>query len=119
MTDFKELPEWEKAHSLTVAVYEITDKFPERELQGITQQIRLASAAVPIKIAQGCVKYEREEQIKLFELAIDAAIELEYYLLLSYELDFLNIADYDRLVSSVVEVKEKLESLIERMKTNS
>ncbi|MFB2922375.1 MULTISPECIES: four helix bundle protein [Aerosakkonema] len=119
MTDFKELPEWEKAHILTVAVYEITDKFPERELQGITQQIRLASAAVPIKIAQGCVKHEREEQIKLFELAIDGAIELEYYLLLSYELDFLNIADYDRLVSSVVEVKEKLESLIERMKTNS
>lgn len=32
MSDFRELPEWEKAHKLTVAIYEITKSFPEAEL---------------------------------------------------------------------------------------
>ncbi|MCL1471109.1 four helix bundle protein [Argonema antarcticum] len=119
MRDFRELPEWEKAHELTVAVYETTSEFPEKEILGLTQQIRLASSAVPIKIAQGCARDDRGEQVNLLEVAADSAIELEYYLLFSYELDYLNIAEYDRLISGVVEVKEKLESLIERLKTNS
>ena len=32
MTDFREIKEWEKAHELTVDVYEVTKSFPEEEL---------------------------------------------------------------------------------------
>jgi four helix bundle protein len=118
MTDFRELKEWEKAHLLTVDVYEVTQHFPEVELQSLTQQIRLACASIPIKIAQSCADDERAEQVKLLELAMDAAIELEYYLLLSYELEMLAASNYDRLVSSVVELKELLEYFIDKLSRN-
>lgn len=116
MTDFKQLKEWDKAHNLTVEIYKITQAFPESELLGLTQQIRLASASIPIKIAQGCAREEKEEQLNFMQLATDAAIELEYYLLLCYELEFMEISNYDRLVSSVVEVKGMLLSLIHKLK---
>ncbi len=115
MTDFRELKEWEKAHELTVAVYEATQNFPEEELLGLTQQIRLACSAIPIKIAQGCDREDREDQLNFLELAKDAAIEVEYYLLLCYELDMLDPSDYDRLVSRTVEVKEMLEFFIDKL----
>jgi four helix bundle protein len=127
MTDFREIKEWEKAHELTVAVYEVTGTFPEDELMGLTQQIRLACSAIPIKIAQGCVdasaacrrhREDRQTQLNFLELAKDAAIEVEYYLLLCYELELLQTSSYDRLVSSVVEVKELLESSIEKLSRN-
>lgn len=118
MTDFREIKEWEKAHELTVDVYEVTKSFPEEELLGLTQQIRLACAAIPIKIAQGCDRHDRQEQLKFLELAKDAAIEVEYYLLLCYELEMLETFDYDRLVSAVVEVKELLECFIEKLSRN-
>ncbi|MDZ8054054.1 MAG: four helix bundle protein [Aulosira sp. ZfuVER01] len=118
MTDFREIKEWEKAHELTVAVYEVTGTFPESELMGLTQQIRLACSAIPIKIAQGCDREDRQTQLNFLELAKDAAIEVEYYLLLCYELEFLPSSYYDRLVSSVVEVKELLESSIEKLSRN-
>ena len=118
MKDFRELKEWEKAHNLTVAVYQATQEFPEEELLGLTQQVRLASAHISIKIAQGCDRQEKEEQLNFLQLARDSAIELEYYLLLCYELNLLDMADYDRLVSRVVEVKEVLASFIEKLNPN-
>ncbi|WP_042342211.1 four helix bundle protein [Calothrix sp. PCC 7507] len=118
MTDFREIKEWEKAHQLTVDVYEVTKYFPEEELQGLTQQIRLACAAIPIKIAQGCDRENRSEKVSFLQLAKDSATEVEYYLLLAYELEMLEAVDYDRLVSGVVEVKELLECLIEKLSRN-
>lgn len=119
MKEFRELAEWDKAHEITIAAYEVTDKFPEKERLGLTQQIRLVSANIPIKIAQGCVREERSARIELMQLATDAAIELEYHLLLSYELNLLSGSDYDRLISGVVEVKEMLEESIEKLRSNS
>ncbi|HYW20832.1 MAG TPA: four helix bundle protein [Nodularia sp. (in: cyanobacteria)] len=118
MTDFRELQEWEKAHELTVAVYEITKTFPEEELQGLTQQIRLACTAIPIKIAQGCDRDDYEMQLDFLEMARDAVIEVEYYLLLCYELNMLDASDYDHLISDVVEVKELLASYIDKQSHN-
>lgn len=119
MTDFREIKEWEKAHELTVAVYEVTGTFPEYELMGLTQQIRLACSAIPIKIAQGCNQEDdRQTQLDFLELAQDSTIELEYYLLLCYELELLQSSNYDRLVSGVVEVKELLENSIEKLSRN-
>jgi len=119
MSDFRELKEWEKAHELTVAVYKTTQEFPEEELLSLTQQIRLACSAIPIKIAQGCNQDEREDQVEFLQQALDSAVEVEYLLLLCYELEFVRISSYDRLVSTVVEVKDLLETLIEKLRTGS
>ncbi len=115
MTDFREIKEWEKAHELTVAVYKVTQDFPEEELMGLTQQIRLACSQIPIKIAQGCTKEDKDEQVSYLELASDNVIEVEYFLLLCYELEMLKISDYDRLVSSIVEVKVLLDNFIDKL----
>nr|MCM0590838.1 four helix bundle protein [Gloeotrichia echinulata DEX184] len=40
----------------------------------------LACAAIPIKIAQGCDRHDRQEQVTFLQLAKDSAIDLEYYL---------------------------------------
>ncbi|MDJ0737275.1 MAG: four helix bundle protein [Nostocaceae cyanobacterium] len=119
MTDFRQLKEWDKAHELTVAVYKTTREFPESEILGLTQQIRLACSTIPIKIAQGSHKDEKQEQVDFLNLALDATIEVEYLLLLCYEMEYLQISDYDRLVSSVVEVKEVLEVAIAKLKNTN
>ncbi|BAY92089.1 MULTISPECIES: four helix bundle protein [unclassified Tolypothrix] len=118
MTEFRNIPEWEKAHELIVAVYQVTGDFPDDELLGLTQQIRLAAAAIPIKIAQGCDRDDREAQLDFLQLAKDAAIEVEYYLLLCYELELLQSSSYDRVVSDVVEVKELLTNKIDKLSRN-
>src|SRR5437763_7350110 len=41
--DFHELKVWQKAHQLTLAVYQITATFPREELYGLTSQLRRAA----------------------------------------------------------------------------
>ena len=39
MKDFNELKVWQKAHELTLAVYQSTTDFPREELYGLTSQV--------------------------------------------------------------------------------
>jgi len=37
--DFRELKVWQKAHELTLGVYQVTATFPREELYGLTAQV--------------------------------------------------------------------------------
>ena len=51
MKDFPELKVWQKAHGLTLAVYQITAAFPREELYGLTSQLRRSSASIAANLA--------------------------------------------------------------------
>jgi four helix bundle protein len=54
MKDFRHLKVWEKAHQLTLVVYQITATFPRHETYGLTSQIRRASSSICANLAEGC-----------------------------------------------------------------
>ena len=47
MKDVHELKIWQKAHQLTLAVYQITATFPREELYGLTSQLRRSCSSIP------------------------------------------------------------------------
>ena len=47
-----------------------------------------------------------------------SACELEYHLLLSRDLRFLNDADYQKLDKGTIEIKQMLATLIKRLKAD-
>ena len=54
MIDFKELKVWEKAHQLTLQIYQTTGQFPSDEKYGLISQMRRACSSIPTNIAEGC-----------------------------------------------------------------
>ena len=60
MKDFHELKVWQKAHQLTLAVYQVTAGFPREELYGLTTQLRRCSASIPANLAEGCGRKDRK-----------------------------------------------------------
>jgi len=52
--DFRKLLVWEKAHQLTLAIYQVTAVFPSAETYGLTSQMRRAASSIPSNIAEGC-----------------------------------------------------------------
>lgn len=50
---YRQLLVWQKARSLTVAVYRATEKFPKTETYGLTSQLRRASVSIVSNIAEG------------------------------------------------------------------
>ena len=115
MKDFRDLQVWQKAHSTTLATYRVTAKFPKEELYGLTSQMRRCSASIPANIAEGCGRRGNGEFHRFLQIAMGSSSELEYHLLLSHDLHFLDAGTFRVLTSQVQEVKKMLASLIRRV----
>lgn len=115
MKDFRKLKVWHKAHALTLAVYQATKGFPKDELTGLTAQMRRASVAVPVSLAEGCGRDTEGDFLRFLQTALGSASELEYCLDLSRDLHYLAEEAYPVLNGAVGEVKQMLASLIEKL----
>ncbi|HEX9680129.1 MAG TPA: four helix bundle protein [Anaerolineales bacterium] len=112
MRDYRGLEVWEKAHRLTVQIYRSTETFPKAEQFGLTSQIRRSSSAIPTNIAEGCGRRSQAELAQFLHVAIGSANELEYQLLLSEELGYLNSAAHTALEKDVASVRQMLSKLV-------
>ena len=119
MQDFRHLKVWEKAHALTLDVYNASKSFPRDEMYGLTSQIRRASTSIAANIAEGSCRKGDAEFARFLQMAAGSASEVEYHLLLSRDLELLGSGDFQRLNGEVVEVKRMLAALIQKLRADS
>jgi four helix bundle protein len=117
MKDFRNLKVWEKAHSLTLAVYESSSRFPRQELFGLTSQMRRCSASIGANIAEGCGKRGNNEFQRYLQIASGSASELDYHFLLARDLGFLEEMDYRRLAGELLQLRKMLTSLLQKVQS--
>jgi four helix bundle protein len=75
--------------------------------------VRRASSSIPANIAEGTGRGGDREFLRFLRIAMGSATELEYQLLLAYELNYLTKRDYDGVLRSAIEVKRMLHGLLE------
>lgn len=115
MKNFRDLKVWGKAHELAIACYTATTTFPKQEMFGLVSQIRRSCGSIPANIAEGCGRSGDGEFHRFLNIAMGSASELEYHLLLSRDLKFLNTSVHERLETQVTEVKRMLASLTKKV----
>ncbi|RPI43035.1 MAG: four helix bundle protein [Hyphomicrobiaceae bacterium] len=118
MKDFRRLKVWQKAHALALKVYEVTRKFPKEELYGLTAQMRKSSSSVPMNIAEGCGRGGDTEFARFLQIAMGSASELEYELILSRDLRYLDLDEYEELNRDTVEIKRMLAPFIGKLRAD-
>src|SRR5205823_14128109 len=104
---FRDLMVWQKAHELVLAVYRLTDSFPDREKFGLSHQMRRAAVSIPANIAEGFGKRSRAEKARFLNIAQGSVEEVRYYLILARDLGYANTAD---LLLDLAEVSRLLEA---------
>lgn len=119
MKDFRELKVWQKAHELTLDVYQITASFPREELYGLTTQLRRSGSSIPANLAEGCGRDGDAEMGRFCSIAMGSASELEYHLLLARDLKLIKPKDYEEVAQRAIEVKRMLAALIQKLKAES
>jgi len=115
MKDFRDLRVWEKTHALTLEIYAITAKFPRQELYGLTCQIRRCSVSIGANIAEGCGKRGNNEFQRYLQISSGSASELDYHLLFSRDLGFIEESEYRGLLKKLSEVRRMLTSLLQKV----
>jgi four helix bundle protein len=117
--DFRKLLVWEKAHQLTLAIYQVTAAFPSAETYGLTSQMRRAAASIPSNLAEGCGRDGDAELSRFCTIARGSASELEYHIILSRDLKLMQPDEFERLTQQVVEIKRMLTVLVQKLNAES
>jgi four helix bundle protein len=117
MKDFHKLKVWQKAHELTLVVYQISSTFPKEGLYGLTSQIRRSAMSVPTNIAEGCGRNGDADFGRFLQIAMGSTAELEYQLLLARDLKMLKTPEFEALNTHLGEIKGMLISLIKKVKS--
>ena len=119
MADFKQLRVWQKAHQVTLEVYQVTSRFPQTELYGLTSQMRRCAVSMGSNIAEGRGRDGDPDFGRFIQIAAGSAAELEYQLLVAKDLGYLPESEYTKLNTNLAEVGRMLISLRESVRSAS
>jgi four helix bundle protein len=100
---FENILAWQKAHSLTILVYQITRNFPEDEKFGLTSQFRRAAVSVEANIAEGYKKISKADKLRFLNISEGSLAECRNYIILSRDLYFINEEEYTSLYLALEE----------------
>lgn len=109
---YKKLIVWYKSHLLVKQIYKVTVNFPKSELFGLTSQMRRCSVSVPANIVEGYSRKSIKEKLNFYNIARSSLSELEYYIDLSFELDYILEEQYKELLMARAEVGRLLNGFI-------
>ena len=110
----KDLEVWKKSMDLVSNIYKITESFPNKELYGLTNQIRRAAVSVPSNIAEGAARSSKKEFIQFLYIALGSLSELETQIIIANRLEYLN--NLDTLLEDLKFVQKLINGLIYYLK---
>lgn len=114
---FTDLIVWKEGHKLVIQVYKVTKNFPAEEIYGITSQIRRASVSVTSNIAEGFSKKNYKEKIQFYYVASASLSEVKNQLLISRDVGYLQVEEYNKLVEQIDSAHKLLNRFISTTKT--
>ena len=108
---FEELEVWQRAHELTLFVYELTRRFPREERFGLTSQMRRASSSVAANIAEGFGRRSTKELVRSLRIANGEVEETRCFALLARDLKYIDNTDSSRASRLCTSVSQLLSAL--------
>jgi four helix bundle protein len=99
MIAHERLEAWKWAHRLALEVYSATDRWPRREMYGLTSQARRAVISIPANIAEGAARRGPREFARYLNISLGSLAELSYLLLFSRDRGVCDEAEWRALES--------------------
>lgn len=114
MHQYKNLIVWEKSVKFSVKLYKVTEKFPDHEKFGLTNQIRRAGVSLPSNIAEGSKRSTQKDFRSFLVIAHGSGAELETQLYIAKELGYVQEKDYNNLTVELSEIMKILGTLVKK-----
>jgi four helix bundle protein len=110
--NFRSIKAWQHAYQLTLQIYKASRPFPTEERYGITSQVRLSAASIAANIAEGSSRRSKSDFLRFLEIALGSLREVECFLMLARDLEYLSSEQFDALNAKVQETARTMSGLI-------
>ncbi len=111
----KSLIVWQRSMQLVIAMYELTDQFPDEEKFGLVSQMRRAAVSIPSNIAEGRRRGTKKNFLSFLRIAYGSGSELETQIEISKALRKTKQLDYKQVETLLNEVMRMLNSMLRHM----
>lgn len=108
MQDYRKLRVWAHAHALAIAVRRSTDRFPRTGYASFRAQVTTAAESIAFNLVEGCGTSSQAELSRFLEISIKSSLELQYQLQLARDYGILPQLEWEKLTSSVIDVRRML-----------
>ena len=82
---YRDLLIWEKGINLVKEIYLLSNKFPQKEVYGLSNQIRRAAISIPSNIAEGQARQHTAEFRQALYIALGSLAEVDTQLVIAQE----------------------------------
>jgi four helix bundle protein len=89
MQGYRDLKVWQLGIDISLTVYRLTDEFPQREMYGLTSQLRRAAVSIPSNIAEGHTRGQTKDFVRFLSISRGSVAELETQLIIAERLDYV------------------------------
>ena len=104
---------------MVVAVYELTNEFPQQEKYGLMSQMQRAAVSIPANIAEGYGPIHRGDYIHHLSIARGSLAELETHVTIAVRLGFVSRETALNIWNMTQEVGKMLSSMIVALQKKS
>ena len=109
--DYTELIGWQKAMTFVTEVYKASENFPQRELYGLSGQLRRAAVSIPSNIAEGQGRRSTKEFKYFLSNAQGSLCEVETQVRIAGNLGYLAAGKVEELLDKAAEIGRILHGL--------
>lgn len=111
ITSFTDLYAWKEGHKLVLKIYETTEHFPQKEIFGLTSQMRRAAVSITSNIAEGFSRNTNKDKCQLYMIAQGSLTELQNQLLIARDIGYIKEEDFRGIAEQTVTVNKLINGL--------
>lgn len=108
---FENLKVWQSAVELSGQIYELTEKFPKKELFVLTSQIQRATDSISLNIAEGSTGQSNPEFKRFLGIALRSAIEVVGCLYLAKRRKLISNDEFDHFYNYLTALIKSIQAL--------
>ena len=97
-------------------IYSVTENFPNKEIFGLTSQIRRAAISITSNIAEGFSRISYKDKINFYSVAQGSLTELQNQLLIARDVKYLENKKFIDIAEQTVTVHKLINGLIKKSK---
>lgn len=109
---FTDLNAWKEGHKLVLMIYEITKKFPNKEMFGLTNQLRRAAVSVTSNIAEGFCRPSYKEKAHFYSTSLGSTAEVQNQILIARDIKYIDNPEFNKLALQTIIVHKLVNGLI-------
>ena len=113
---YRDLIVWQKAIDLTVALYQLCQRFPASERFGLIAQLQRAGVAIPANLAEGHERGSRGDFRRFVLMARGSLAEVETHLEVSNRLGYVSRPALGPIYELTAHIGRMLTVLVRRLR---